>query len=103
MMDLEVGRSVYIENHADKKNYPLEIRVLRRERVEVPAGRFDCIVVEPVMRSAGLFRHKGSLTVWLTDDELHVPVQMKSEVVIGSVSAVLSDMRLAAHAGGRSG
>ncbi len=95
MMDLRVGESVYIENHADKKNYPLEIRVLRRERVEVPAGEFDCIVVEPVMRVEGLFRHSGSLTVWLTDDELHVPVQMKSKVAIGSISAVLSDMRLA--------
>ncbi|MCK4408590.1 MAG: DUF3108 domain-containing protein, partial [Candidatus Eisenbacteria sp.] len=50
MMDLTVGRSVFIENHADKKNYPLEIKVLRKERVEVPAGRFDCIVVEPSMR-----------------------------------------------------
>jgi hypothetical protein len=95
MMDLRVGSSVYIENHADKKNYPLEIRVLKKERIEVPAGKFDCLVVEPVMRAAGLFRHKGSLTIWLTDDELHVPVQMKSKVVIGSVSAVLSDMRLA--------
>jgi hypothetical protein len=94
MMELDVGRSVYIENHADKKNYPLEIRVLRRERVSVPAGNFDCIVVEPVMRVAGLFRHKGSLTVWLTDDELHVPVQMRSKVVIGSISAELSELRL---------
>ena len=103
MMDLKVGTSVFIENHADKKNYPLEIRVLRKERVSVPAGKFDCVVVEPVMRVAGLFRHKGSLTVWLTDDELHVPVQMRSKVMIGSISAVLSDLRLADGASGRDG
>ena len=90
MVDLEVGRSVYIENHADKKNYPLEIKVLGRERVDVPAGTFDCLVVEPVMRTAGLFRHKGSLKVWLTDDERRVPVLMRSKVIIGSVSAVLT-------------
>lgn len=103
MMDLRVGRPVYIENHADKTNYPLEIKILRKETVEVPAGRFDCIVVEPVMRVEGLFRHTGSLTVWLTDDDLHVPVQMKSKVMIGSISAVLSDLRLAADTTGRSG
>jgi len=95
MMDLEVGRSVYIENHADKKNYPLEIKVHRRERVSVPAGDFDCIVVEPVMRVAGLFSHKGSLVVWLTDDEYHVPVQMRSKVMIGSISAELKELRRA--------
>ena len=95
MMDLKVGQRVFIENHADKKNYPLEIRVLGKERIEVPAGEFDCIVVEPKMRTAGLFRHRGALTVWLTDDRLHLPVLMKSKVVIGSISAVLIEAQLA--------
>lgn len=95
MAELTVGKPVYIENHADKKNYPLEIRVLRKERVDVPAGKFDCIVVEPQMRTSGLFRHKGSLTVWLTDDDRHVPVLMKSRVVIGSISVTLAEMELA--------
>lgn len=98
MVDLEVGTSVYIENHADKKNYPLEIKVLGRERVEVPAGTFDCVVVEPVMRTAGLFRHKGSLKVWLTDDARRVPVLMRSKVIIGSVSAVLTTLEAADRA-----
>ena len=92
MMDLTVGRSVFIENHADKKNYPLEIKVLRKERVTVPAGRFNCIVVEPSVRGAGLFSHKGKLTVWLTDDAARVPVLMKTKVVVGSISAVLTDV-----------
>jgi len=92
MMDLTVGRSVFIDNHADKKNYPLEIKVLRRERVRVPAGRFDCIVVEPFMRGPGLFSHKGRLTVWLTDDAARIPVLMKSKVIVGSISAVLTDV-----------
>jgi hypothetical protein len=95
MMDLEVGKSVFIENHADTKNYPLEIKVLRRERIEVPAGKFDCIVVEPVMRGAGLFSQKGRLTVWLADNEARVPVLMKSKVIIGSISAVLTDVTYA--------
>ncbi len=95
MVDLEVGRSIFIENHADKKNYPLEIRVLGRERVDVPAGTFDCLIVEPIMRTAGLFRHKGSLKIWLTDDEYRVPVLMRSKVMIGSVSAVLTKLETA--------
>lgn len=93
MMDLSVGRSVFIENHADKKNYPLEIKVLKRDRVRVPVGEFDCVVVEPVMRATGLFRHKGTLTVWLSDDERHIPVLMKSKAIIGSVAAVLTEQK----------
>lgn len=97
MMKLEVGSSVSIENHADKKNYPLEIKVLRRERVEVPAGEFNCIVVEPVMRTGGLFSQKGRLWVWLTDDDVHMPVLMKSKIAIGSISVVLKSYERAEH------
>ncbi|MCK4679574.1 DUF3108 domain-containing protein [bacterium] len=92
MMDLTVGRSTFIDNHADKKNYALEIKVLRKERVKVPVGRFDCLVVEPVMRGAGLFSHQGRLTVWLTDDAARIPVLMKSKIMVGSISAVLTDV-----------
>lgn len=92
MMELEVGKSIFIENHADRKNYPLEIKVLRRETVDVPAGKFDCLVVEPILRAAGLFKSEGKLTVWLTNDEHKIPVQMRSKVIIGSISAELSEL-----------
>jgi hypothetical protein len=88
-LDLEVGSSVFIDNHADGKNYPLEVRVLKREMVEVPAGEFDCLVLEPILKASGVFQHKGRLTVWVTADDGHVPVMMKSKIVIGSISAEL--------------
>lgn len=91
---LTVGRSIFVENHTDKKNYPLEVRVLRKERVKVPAGEFDCVVVEPILKTPGIFEQKGSLTVWLTDDEVKMPVLMKSKVVIGSIVTELTSYQL---------
>ena len=91
---LTVGKSLFVDNHTDKKNYPLEVKVLRRERVKVEAGEFDCLVVEPILQTPGIFEQKGSLTVWLTDDEKKMPVLMKSKVVIGSISTELVNYRL---------
>jgi hypothetical protein len=92
--DLKVGQSIFVDNHADKKNYPLEVRVLRKEKVKVPAGTFDCLVVEPILKASGIFQQKGKLTVWLTDDEIKMPVLMKSKVVIGSISTELINYKL---------
>jgi hypothetical protein len=92
--DLQVGRSIFVDNHTDKKNYPLEVRVLRKETIKVPAGTFDCVVVEPILKASGIFQQKGSLTVWLTDDEIKIPVLMKSKVVIGSISTELTNYKL---------
>jgi hypothetical protein len=89
---LEVGKAVAIENHADRKNYTLEVRVLRTEQVSVPAGRFDCFVVEPIFKASGLFQHQGRLTVWLTRDPRMLPVKMSGKIVVGSIEAVLSEM-----------
>jgi len=91
---LEVGKSIFVDNFTDGKNYPLEVRVLEKERIETKAGEFECLVLEPLMRSSGIFKHEGRLTVWLTDDRLRLPVQMKSKVVVGSITAELTDYRL---------
>ncbi|MBI4721044.1 MAG: DUF3108 domain-containing protein [Chitinivibrionia bacterium] len=94
-LPLEVGQSIAVANHTSGKNYPLVVRVLKKERVTVEAGTFDCIIVEPILHSSGVFKHQGKLTVWLTNDKYRVPVLMKSKVVVGSIAAVLKSYRLA--------
>jgi hypothetical protein len=92
-LDLDLGSTVAIPNHADKKNYPLDVRVLGRETIDVEAGRFRCIVVEPLLKTAGLFKQEGRLTIWLTDDARRLPVLMKSKVAVGSITAELESYR----------
>ena len=93
-MDLEVGRSVLINNHADEKNYPLEVKVLRIEEIKVPAGTYECYVLEPILRASGVFQHKGKLTVWISTDPSRIPVMMKSKILIGAINAVLTEMEI---------
>lgn len=91
---LKEGRSLYVDNFTDGRLYPLEVRVLGTETTEVEAGTFDCLVVQPLLQSVGVFKHQGQLTVWLTDDRLKMPVLMKSKVAVGSISAELTDYQL---------
>jgi hypothetical protein len=57
------------------------------------------VVVEPVLKSEGVFKSKGSIHVWLTDDGRRIPVLVKSKIPIGSISVSLTDMRLAFEGG----
>jgi hypothetical protein len=94
-LDLEVGRSVYVPNHDNGKNYPLEIIVHGRERVTVDAGTFDTLVLEPVILGESIFQQKGRMKVWVTDDHIKMPVLMKTKIIVGSIAAVLEDFQLA--------
>jgi hypothetical protein len=93
------GTSFYVAHHADKKSFYLQVRVLGRERIKVPAGTFDCVALEPLVRDAGPFRQQGRMTVWVTDDERRLPVLMKSKVAVGSIDAVLQQFQLGVPAG----
>jgi len=90
---LPVGGSVFFDYHASRKSQPLEVKVLGRERVETPAGKFECIAIEPVLKAGGIFKNKGRLVIWLTDDERRMPVMMRSKVAIGSISVILVEAK----------
>jgi hypothetical protein len=92
--EMAVGETLYVDSHSGRKVYPLAVKILRRERVEVPAGDFDCLVVEPMLKAGGLFKHEGRIWVWLTDDSVKLPVLMKTKVIIGTVDAKLKTYRL---------
>lgn len=86
---LNVGDEVILDVNT-KKNWPMKIKVLRKQTVHVPAGRFKCVIVEPFLREEGLFIQKGKkLQIWLTDDEKHIPVLMKVDIILGKISAYL--------------
>jgi hypothetical protein len=88
------GTSVYVPNHDNGKNYPLEVRVEERERVTVDAGTFDCLVLEPVLMGEAVFKQNGRIKIWVTDDELHLPVLLKSKVFVGAIAGVLTHFEL---------
>lgn len=89
-VNLEVGKSVYVAIFDNKKVWDVEVQVLRKERIEVPAGEFDTIVIKPLMRSEGIFLRKGDIHIWLTDDKRRIPVMLKTKIKIGSINANLT-------------
>lgn len=91
--DLKLGQSFSVDNFSGGKIYPLEVKVLKKEKIRVKAGKFACIVVEPILRSTGIFQHKGRLKVWLTEDKTHMPVKMQSEIAVGSIIAELEEYK----------
>ncbi|MFM8559568.1 MAG: DUF3108 domain-containing protein, partial [bacterium] len=89
-----IGGRVTFDYHASRKTAPMEVRVLGRETVRTPAGKFSCIVIEPLLKAGGIFKNNGRLVIWLTDDARRMPVLRKSKVMIGSVKVVLQEYKV---------
>jgi len=88
-LNIEVGKSVFVDILDSKKIWNVEVQVLRKERLETQTGSFDTIVIKPLMKSEGIFNRKGDMYIWLTDDMKRIPVKMQTKVAVGSITATL--------------
>jgi len=87
--NLKPGDTAYFDAISGVKKYKLKVICHRKETINTALGKKNCIVIEPVIQGDGLFKAKGKLTIWLTDDDERLPVLMKSEIAIGSIKASL--------------
>ncbi len=87
---LKVGDKIHLQNFYKNKTYDLDVKYLGKEKIKVASGSWNCIMVEPLVQEGGLFKSEGSIVIWLSNDELKIPVKVKTKVVIGSIDAELT-------------
>jgi hypothetical protein len=90
---LQLGQTYVFNRYFRPDRNPVTIRVVRRERVTVPAGTFDAIVIQPQIKTRGIFAENGKAELWLTDDDRRVMVQMKTRLSFGSLNLYLKSYK----------
>ena len=93
-MEMAPGDSIFIDNHSDGKLFPLKIVVHKREKINIKAGKFSCLVVEPFLKTPALFQQKGRVVVHMTDDARKIPVMMTSQLYVKAfkLGAVVAEL-----------
>lgn len=94
---LEVGKEYSFSRYFKPAANPVVIKVLRRDTIDVPAGRFITVVLQPTFRSKGLFSEDGKAEVWITDDKARMMVQLKTKLSIGSLNLYLKSHNTASE------
>ncbi len=87
--ELKVGESFLINLNDRKNNYEMEVKILRKESVKVPAGRFTAYVAEVKVRRVRKKNPGTTLTVWLSADARKLPLLIKAGTKIGPLEASL--------------
>ena len=69
------------------------IEVVKREKIKVNGKKYDTFKLIPDIKDVGgVFKKskKAKIEIWCTADEHHIPVLLKSKVVVGSFNARLN-------------
>jgi hypothetical protein len=86
---LEIGRTYSFDRYFRPDRNPVRIKVLRRETVKVPAGTYQTIVVQPIIKSKGIFSENSKAEIWFSEDANRIMVQMKADLPVGSLNLFL--------------
>jgi hypothetical protein len=88
-LTLEPGQCYELHRYFKPDGNPIAVHVVRRERITVPAGTFNAIVLRPEITTSGIFSQKGRAELWLSDDSTRSVLQLKSQLPFGSINLYL--------------
>jgi len=82
---MEVGKSFVIPVVDALHTVPVTLKVEGREEIKTPLGAFKTLRVQPTA-DAGVVKNRGNIWIWYTDDERHLPVQMRARLFWGTIT-----------------
>ena len=89
--DFQIGKPLHMQVNDGSKTYDVTLDVQARETLQTPLGHRSAIRVEPKVFS-GLFKRKGRMLVWFSDDEQHLPLRIRFMIAVGPINATLQSV-----------
>ncbi len=84
-LPLEVGHNLVIPVADAARTVLVTLKVEGREEIKNPLGTFKTIRTQPTA-DAGVVKNRGNIWIWYTDDDRHLPVQMRARLFWGTIT-----------------
>jgi hypothetical protein len=90
--DIRVGGELSFPYADATRNETVTVKVIKKETVTVPAGTFECFLVQPMLEEeTGIFRQHGQVYIWVSADEYKIPVKITGLTWFGEVRCELEE------------
>lgn len=86
---MEKGSIINVDAFFEDTVYDFDIKFIGKDEVKTKAGRFNAIVLQPIMPENKMFAGENPITVWLSDDLNRIPLKAEANMVIGKATCEL--------------
>ena len=83
--NIKIGDTFEITTFVDGEIFPLKIKYMGTETIDLRKGDFRCMKFVPVIQEGRIWKSEEDLLVWVTDDANRIPILVKSDLTIGSL------------------
>ena len=90
---LVIGQSFRVPVADAMHTVVVSMKAEARETIKTPLGTYQTIRVQPTA-DAGVVKARGNIWIWYTDDDRHIPVQMRARLFWGTITFQLTALDL---------
>lgn len=85
----KVGDSVILDTYFADEIFPLKMRYVGDEKVKTKLGKFNAMKFSPVVEPGRVFDSEDDVTIWISKDKNYIPLQIRIDLIIGSIKCDL--------------
>lgn len=78
----------------DSEVYKLGLKFCGKETIKLRNGKkYKALKFVPKLITGDLFKHEDDMVIYVSDDNNHVPLLINAKIKVGSIKAMLDDVK----------
>lgn len=83
------GDELVLDTYFADEIFPLKMRYVGDEQIKTKLGKFKSMKFSPVVEPGRIFDSEDDVTIWISKDKNHIPLQIRIDLIIGSIKCDL--------------
>lgn len=85
--ELKVGSIKNMNVWIDDEMFAFHLKIIGIETISTKFGKVSALKIHPLVKDGRVFKSKESVTLWVSNDQNHIPLAIKAELAVGSLRA----------------
>lgn len=86
---IAINQEIPVYTFFDDQFFPVGLKYMGKEILETKFGKFRCLVIKPKLVQGRIFKGQYDMTIYVTDDENHLPLKVQTAIFVGYIQAEL--------------
>lgn len=90
---IKPGEEIKLDMFFDNETFPFKLKFLGKQSIRTNFGKIETLVFRPYVQSGRVFKEQESVTLWISDDANKIPIKLRADLRVGSLTAELEEFR----------
>ena len=86
---INVGDEITIDTFFGDEIFPMKMKYVGDQKIKTKLGKFNSMKFSPVVEPGRIFESEDDVTIWISKDKNHIPLQVRIDLKVGSVKCDL--------------